>query len=81
MNVRFSKKFVNMLNESPLDVQEAFFKQVRFLEENLRHPSLRAKKYGGTEDIWQARVTGNWRFYFTIEGDVYRLHAIKKHPK
>jgi len=26
-------------------------------------------------------VNRNWRFYFTIEGDEYRLHEIKVHPK
>jgi hypothetical protein len=32
-------------------------------------------------DLWEARVTGAWRFYFTIKGDVYRVHEIKAHPK
>jgi hypothetical protein len=26
-------------------VGKAFFKQIKFLEQNLHHPSLRAKKY------------------------------------
>jgi hypothetical protein len=29
----------------------AFFKQVKFLEQNLHHPSLRAKKYDDSQDI------------------------------
>ena len=48
---------------------------------NLRHPSLRAKKYNEGENKWQARVTGDWRFYFTIEDDVYILQDITPHPK
>jgi len=36
---------------------------------------LRAKKYDETHGIWQARVTRGWRFYVTIDGDVYRLLA------
>ena len=32
------------------------------------------------EDKWQARVTRDWRFYFTIEGDTYILDIIR-HPK
>jgi len=31
--------------------------------------------------LWQARVNRNWRFYFTIENDEYRLHSIRHHPK
>jgi len=48
---------------------------------NLRHPSLHAKKYDESRDLWQARVTGSWRFYFKIIGQVYRLEEIKAHPK
>jgi len=53
----------------------------RLFAQNLRHPSLRAKKYDAAQDIWQARVTRDWRFYFTIEDDTYHLHEIKPHPK
>lgn len=51
------------------------------LLQNLHHPSIRAKKYDGTGDLWQACGTGAWRFYFTIEADTYQLHDIKAHPK
>ena len=40
-----------------------------------------AKKYDEARGIWQARVTLNWRFYFTIEGDTYTLLTIRSHPK
>jgi len=29
-----------------------------------RHPSLRTNKYDETRDLWQARATEGWRFYF-----------------
>jgi len=51
------------------------------LLQNLRHPSLHAKKYDEAKDLWQARVTGSWRFYFRIEDDAYVLEEIKAHPK
>lgn len=54
-------------------------KQLEYLVKDLRHPSLRAKKYDEAEDIWQARIDGGYRFYFKIEGDVYILLRIKKH--
>ncbi|OGG60317.1 hypothetical protein A3C86_04915 [Candidatus Kaiserbacteria bacterium RIFCSPHIGHO2_02_FULL_49_16] len=63
------------------EVQSAFRKQVRYLVVDIRYPSLRAKKYDERTDVWQARVTGNVRFYFRIEGDTYRLLNIQKHPK
>lgn len=63
------------------DVHRAFRKQVRYLLVDIRHPSLRAKKYDEASDVWQARVTSSIRFYFRIEGDTYRLLNIRKHPK
>lgn len=63
------------------EVQHAFKKQIAFLLRDFRHPSLRTKKYGGTVDVWQARVTDTVRFYFQITGDTYRLLNIRKHPK
>lgn len=81
MELSFSARFVKSYADAPLDVQKAFDKQSRYLLLNLRHPSLRAKKYSESSNLWQARVTRDWRFYFTIEGDEYRLHEIKPHPK
>ena len=54
---------------APASVRRAFFKQVKLLVSNLRHPSLRAKKYDEAKDRWQARVNRNWHFYFTIKDD------------
>lgn len=43
-------------------IRKAFAKQLRFLLENRNHPSLHAKKYSESLDVWQARVTRDWRF-------------------
>jgi plasmid maintenance system killer protein len=72
---------LNAYAEAPVAVQKAFDKQVKLLVENLRHPSLRAKKYDEARDIWQARVNKQWRFYFNIEGDTYIIRDIILHPK
>ncbi|MHB8655341.1 MAG: hypothetical protein ACYDA9_15830 [Terriglobia bacterium] len=81
MTARYSCQFLRQYAAAPTEVRKAFDKQIRFLLENLNHPSLRAKKYDETLDLWQARVNRNWRFYFTIEGEEFRLHDIKPHPK
>ena len=62
-------------------MRKAFFKQVKFLEQNLLHPSLHAKKYDEAKDLWQARVNKDWRFYFTITDDTYRIEKVIAHPK
>ena len=81
MKFAFSPHFKRSYEKAPPAIRRAFDKQSALLLENRQHPSLRAKKYGGAGDLWQARVTGSWRFYFTIEGDSYCLHEIKAHPK
>jgi plasmid maintenance system killer protein len=58
-----------------------FSKQLNFLERDLHHPSLHAKKYDETRDFWQARVNRDWRFYFKIVADVYVILDVVPHPK
>jgi len=66
---------------APAPVKRAFVKQTVLLLRNLRHPSWRSKKYDETNDIWQARINRDWRFYFTIDGDTYTIHKIIPHPR
>lgn len=56
-------------------------KQFSLLLKNLRHPSLRAKKYDEKNDIWQARVNREYRFYFLIHEGTYKILTIIKHSK
>lgn len=81
MHLDYSPQFLRMYRDAPESIQKAFDRKVILLLQNLRHPSLRAKKYDEARDLWQARVTGGWRFYFTIEDDTYVLHSIRSHPK
>jgi len=63
------------------NIRKAFDKQVRFLADNLQHPSLHAKKYDERQDLWQARVNKDWRFYFKIDNDTIIITRIIPHPK
>ena len=68
-------------SSAPAQIQKAFDKQVRLLAESLLHPSLRAKKYNESLDLWHARVNRDWRFYFLIQNDIYVIARIVRHPK
>jgi mRNA-degrading endonuclease RelE of RelBE toxin-antitoxin system len=81
MNIDYLPRAQKSLQEAPATVRQAFFKQVKLLERNLRHPSLQAKKYDHASDLWQARVNRAWRFYFNIVGDTYVIRDIIPHPK
>jgi mRNA interferase RelE/StbE len=81
MRLHYTERFRRSYQNAPRTIQQAFNRRVALLAANLRHPSLRAKKYDEAKDIWQARVTRDWRFYFRIEGDTYILLDIMAHPK
>jgi mRNA-degrading endonuclease RelE of RelBE toxin-antitoxin system len=81
MKVRFTERADRDYAALNREVRKAFQKQLRFLLANLRHPSLRAKKYDETSGIWQGRVNRSWRFYFVIQGDEYVVLSILQHPK
>ena len=90
MKPLFTHGFVREYQRLPQHLQRRFDKALEFLLLNLRHRSLRAKKMGGERDtegrdVWEARVTKNYRFTFAIEDDVcilYRIgpHDIERHP-
>lgn len=72
---RFERSFRKLSNQ----IRSTFEKQLDFLLKDIRHPSLRAKKYDESRGIWQARVTDHVRFYFLIESGCYTILDIEKH--
>jgi len=81
MRLFYTERFRRSYADAPADVQRRCDKQLGLLVQDLRHPSLRAKKYDETRNIWQARVSRSWRLYFIIEKDLYHLLDIMPHPK
>ena len=81
MQLYYTERFRRSYADAPLRVQKQCDKQLGFLEQELRHPSLRAKMYDEARDIWQGRVNASWRFYFKIDGDTYYLLDVIPHPK
>jgi plasmid maintenance system killer protein len=81
MRAVLTEPFADSLIEAPPEIQKLFGKQLAQLLRDIRHPSLRAKKYDERRDLWQARINNDWRFYFTIEGDAYVLRGLTPHPK
>lgn len=81
MQLHYTERFRRSYESAPINTQRAFDRRVALMVRDIRHPSLHAKKYEESRGIWQARVNGGWRFYFTIEGDVYHLIDILSHPK
>ncbi len=81
MNIRFSDPAKKQYKELPAEIKTRVAKQFNLLLADLRHPSIRAKKYDESNDVWQGRVNRSYRFYFQIDGDEYVILAIIPHPK
>ena len=52
MKIDYLPRALAILDDAPAEVRKAFFKQVKLLEQNLRHPSLKAKKYDESQDAF-----------------------------
>lgn len=82
MTVRLIRRAAKDFETLPEALQKLVKRQLELLRENLRHPSLNAKKYPEAgEGIWQGRVNLNYRFYFVLEDDAYVVLRIIPHPK
>ena len=67
MRIRRTTNFERCYRKAPKDIQATFDKQVSFLLQNLRHPSLRAKKYDETSGIWQAQFLSQSNWLYTLQ--------------
>jgi mRNA-degrading endonuclease RelE of RelBE toxin-antitoxin system len=81
MKIDYTRTALEAVEGAPVAVRKAFWKQMKFLEQNLLHPGLHAKKYSEAANTWQGRVNKDWRFYFTIVGGTIIIQDITPHPK
>ncbi|OGY99081.1 MAG: hypothetical protein A2945_00055 [Candidatus Liptonbacteria bacterium RIFCSPLOWO2_01_FULL_52_25] len=79
MNLRYTELFRQNFSSLPKVIKDKYRKQEKFLLISVRYPSLRAKKYDESGDVWQARVDDHYRFYFQIESDTYVIVNILPH--
>lgn len=78
---RFKKDFGHL----PSNIQTRTAKALELFVANQRHPSLHVKKMEGAPDIWELRVSDNYRitFQFVQEGVLLRrigTHDLLRHP-
>ncbi|MBI2514664.1 hypothetical protein HYV91_00525 [Candidatus Wolfebacteria bacterium] len=81
MRLNFSARALRDYRGLPKNLNKIADKQFTLLLCNFKHPSLHTKKYDENYDIWQARISRDYRFYFRIKGDLYEIVTIIKHPK
>ncbi|KWT74625.1 type II toxin-antitoxin system RelE/ParE family toxin [Candidatus Magnetominusculus xianensis] len=81
MKLLFTAKALKDYESLTDNLQAVVDKQLEALLRDIRYPSLRAKKYNESQDIWQVRINKDYRAYFCIDGDIYIVITICKHPK
>ncbi len=81
MRIKLSDIAIKQYQKLSTVLQKKTDKQFEHLLSDFRHPSLHAKKYQDHNDLWQARIDADWRFYFfTVEPQCI-IVSIIKHPK
>lgn len=79
MKIFVTKPFEKDYEELPEYIKKIAQKQLNLLLERPQHPSLRVKRIEDPRDIWEGRVTKNYRFTFQLQNDVYLLRRIGTH--
>lgn len=79
MNFIETAHFKKAYQSLPNEVKPRVKKTLHFLSVNTKHPSLQIKKIKGTNDIWEARVSLDYRLTFQIIGDYFILRNVGHH--
>ena len=80
MNLNTTAKFKKQYDKLPRNIQIKTQRILNYLKEDLRYPSIHAKKKQG-EDMWEGRVDRFYRFTFTITEDTITLRTIGPHDE
>lgn len=79
MRVEASEIFKRLYKKLPAEIKERTQKALELLVSNPSHPSLGHKKMAGQEDIFEVRVTQNYRLTYQRIGDIAYLRKIGTH--
>ena len=81
MPTELSQRFVRAYDRLPPEMQERVNRALRLLDENWRHPGLRARKLSGHRDIFYARVDRDHRITYERRGDLLILRNVGRHDE
>jgi mRNA interferase RelE/StbE len=79
MEIKLQKAFKKKFEKLPKEIQDRFREKLSLLLEDFQHPSLRAKKMQGENDIWEASISDNYRITFNVVGNTIILRKIGTH--
>lgn len=79
MHLEAAETFVHLYKKLPKDIQERTKKALDLFHANPSHPSLGHRKMAGQTDIYEVRVTQNYRITYQRIGDIAYLRKIGTH--
>ena len=86
MKLIFPESFKRDFRKLPKTIKRRAEAALRLLVSNPHHPSLRVKKVKGEilkgySNIFEGRITKDYRFFFLIETEVYILLRCGRHEE
>ena len=81
MNIYYSELFAEKVKQLPVELKRILKKKLELMLVNPRHPSLRAKKIQGQDNIFEASVTMDIRITWQYAEDGILLRNIGEHDK
>jgi len=79
MKLSRTNRFVQDYKRLPARIQKQADRKLRYLAQNIAHPSLRVKRVRKYKDIFEGSITRDYRFLFQIVTDGYILLRIGRH--
>ena len=79
MHVEATKTFVRLYKKLPAEFKERTKKAIVQLQADPSHPSLGHKKMTGQQEIYELRVSQNYRITYQKIGDTAYLRRVGTH--
>ena len=79
MHIEATDTFIRLYKKLPADVKNRADRTIEFFKTNPAHPSLGHKKMAGQTDIYEIRVSKNYRITYQQIGDTAYLRKIGTH--
>ncbi len=79
LHLEYTASFKKLYKRLTPEIQRKVDKSLLLLESNPAHPSLNFKKMGGTKDIYEWRVTVNYRGTLRLEEKTAYLRKVGTH--
>ena len=79
MKLTYTSHFERDYRKLSSQIQKRTDKKLKYLVEDITHPSLRVRRVKRYEGIFEASITRDYRLLFEITGEGYTLHRISKH--